>query len=257
MPPVCIYVLLKLPECQASIYAAKTAKHAGSWISATVLQGWITAIATVGLLIGAIVTAIYAARAFGKQSEQLRDQREIGALQAEDLRESLRERTRLRQVAERRQADQIGFRMTTIPFPAQVWDDDGEEFAVNPGVTVHMAIVSNESQRPIENVACRIGSPSDVDHLFPKTHRDLAVIVGRLAVPDPSGRWDARAILEPVPRSRALKIRPGERYGFVFEVNSHIALELAGAAARFTDDVGLYWQIDLDQHLKRLLDRDW
>jgi hypothetical protein len=62
---------------------------------------WISAIATIGLLIGAIITAKYAIKAFGKQSQQLEDQREINKLQARDLESSLEERKRLRQVAER------------------------------------------------------------------------------------------------------------------------------------------------------------
>lgn len=87
---------------------------------------WITASATVGLLVGAIVTAVYAIRAFREQSkavhdqaamlrlqsEQLDEQRKINELQVEDLRESLKERTRLRQDAEREQADKVGFHMS-------------------------------------------------------------------------------------------------------------------------------------------------
>lgn len=63
MPPVC-YVLLNLSECHLS-------KHAGGPISATVLQGWITAIATGLLAIFAFVTAILAYRAFRKQSKEV------------------------------------------------------------------------------------------------------------------------------------------------------------------------------------------
>lgn len=44
---------------------------AGGSIWATDVPGWITAIATVGLLVGAIITAIYAAKAFGKQSREV------------------------------------------------------------------------------------------------------------------------------------------------------------------------------------------
>jgi len=76
---------------------------------------WITAIATVLLAVFAIVTAYYARQAFLKQSEevsdqakmlkvqsdQLEEQRTINALQAKDLEESLKERARLRRIAER------------------------------------------------------------------------------------------------------------------------------------------------------------
>lgn len=48
---------------------------------------WITAIATVGLLVGAIVTAIYAIRAFREQSREVRDQAEMLRIQSEQLAE--------------------------------------------------------------------------------------------------------------------------------------------------------------------------
>ena len=46
---------------------------------------WITAIATVGLLIGAIITAIYAIKAFGKQSEEVADQAAMLNVQSDQL----------------------------------------------------------------------------------------------------------------------------------------------------------------------------
>lgn len=38
---------------------------------------WLTAAATVGLLADAVITAIYAIRAFGKQSKDVSDQAEV------------------------------------------------------------------------------------------------------------------------------------------------------------------------------------
>jgi len=46
---------------------------------------WITAIATFGLLVGAIVTAIYAIRAFRAQSQEVSDQAEMLRVQSEQL----------------------------------------------------------------------------------------------------------------------------------------------------------------------------
>ncbi len=40
---------------------------------------WIEALATIGLLIGAVITARYAIKAFGKQTEQLEDQRTLNS----------------------------------------------------------------------------------------------------------------------------------------------------------------------------------
>jgi hypothetical protein len=133
------------------------------------------------LAVFAIVTAIYAIRAFRKQShevsdqaemlkvqsgrldpqsQQLREQREINALQAKDLHESLKERARQRQIAEREQADKVGLRLSSIPFPDYL-EEDVSGFDVVPGDMVHIAVVSNESHRPIENVVCKTGSTQE------------------------------------------------------------------------------------------------
>ena len=248
----------------------------------------LTAVGTVVLALFAIVTAWYARKAFLRQSQEVRaierqaadgqelirqqaqliniqdellkQQRKINDLQAEDLHESLKERTRLRQVAERQQANEIGFRMTTTPFPRIPEEDGGgDEFAVDADTRVHMAVVSNESRRPIQNVACRIGRASDVDDFLPQTRVEsaLAVLAGRLSVSESSGHRDQDTILEPSPFFSSLRIRPGEKYGFVFEINMHRPLELTDVAVRFTDDNGMQWQVDLDQHLKQLQSRDW
>jgi NADH:ubiquinone oxidoreductase subunit 5 (subunit L)/multisubunit Na+/H+ antiporter MnhA subunit len=52
---------------------------------------WITAVATIGLLIGAIVTARYAIKAFRAQSDQLAEQRELNKEQTRVLRLQARE----------------------------------------------------------------------------------------------------------------------------------------------------------------------
>ena len=75
---------------------------------------WISAIATIGLLIGAIITAVYAIKAFGAQSVQLKEQREINAkqtevfqLQVDELRKSLTEREREAGLRHRAQAARV------------------------------------------------------------------------------------------------------------------------------------------------------
>jgi hypothetical protein len=79
------------------------------------VPAWITALATIGLLVGAIVTAVYAKKAFEKQAAQLRDQQEINNklrrvadLQLEDLKASLEERKQSRDVADLQFADLQG-----------------------------------------------------------------------------------------------------------------------------------------------------
>jgi hypothetical protein len=223
------------------------------------LSGEITAIATAVLAVFAIVTAFYARRAFRKQSQevsdqaemlkvqsrqldlqsqQLNDQREINALQAEDLRESLRERERSRLDAEREQADKIGLHMSIIPFP-DYSEEDVSGFDVAPGDLVHMAVVSNESRRPIQNVGCKYGPY-------------FAVMVGQLV--DQPGT--PSRLIDSLPRASAGVIRAGETYGFAFELNSRRVPIGRQGEARFTDDAGLHWRLDDDLHLKQLPDRE-
>ena len=85
------------------------AGNASASIWPTVVPTWVGAIATFGLLIGAIITAYYARRALMTQSQQLADQRRINAeqtsvleLQTRELRESFQQRER--EAKERRRA---------------------------------------------------------------------------------------------------------------------------------------------------------
>jgi len=68
MLPSCLYALLNLPEWRAD---TRTTGHASGSIWATDVPGWITAAGTAILAIFAIVTAIYAIRAFRKQSREV------------------------------------------------------------------------------------------------------------------------------------------------------------------------------------------
>src|SRR5215472_8102112 len=107
----------------------------------------LTAVATLALAVLALATAVLALLAWRKQSGEVRDQaemlrvqseqlaedRKINKLQAEDLGESLTERRRLRQAAERQQADEIGFRLTTTSFPPlHPYYAERYDFAVDP-----------------------------------------------------------------------------------------------------------------------------
>jgi len=159
----------------------------------------LTAVATAVLAVFAVLTAVFAGLAFRKQSQEVKDeqellevqsgqlevqrrqleeQREINELQIKDLRESLR-------AAEREQADNIDFQMSAMPFPRYV-DDADEDFAAVADQEVHLAIVSNESRRPIKNVKCRIGGAPCPE--IPDAHSPFAVVVGRLAASEPGER---------------------------------------------------------------------
>lgn len=102
------------PQPTATFVIHYASNQADNSFWTTTLPGWITAAATAGLLIGAMVTAIYAAKALRKQPEQLEDQRKINAeqtkvlvLQASELRESLAERKREAQHRHRAQASLV------------------------------------------------------------------------------------------------------------------------------------------------------
>jgi hypothetical protein len=235
-----------------------------------VAAAWLTAWGTLALAILALAAAIVASFALWKQSKEVRDQAymldltrrqfeeqtEVNKLQLKDLRASLKERVRHQRVAERQQADMVDFEMTTTRMPN--WSpEDTEGFKVSPGTPVHMAIVINNSRRPIEQVTCSAGTAPPPG--WPEEYSHQPVMVGRVIkspplAEAPDGAW---MLVQPIPRSTASLIRPGESYGFVFEIKVQLAL-FDAEKTRFTDDAGLYWQVNRDQHLEPLRNRrDW
>lgn len=58
---------------------------------------------------------------------------------------------------EREQAENVGLHMGYGSFPDWT-EEDVAGFRVSPGERVHMAFVSNESRRPIQNVVCKFAS---------------------------------------------------------------------------------------------------
>ena len=130
---------------------------------------WITAVATAGLLAGAVVTAIYAIRAFRAQSklvsdqaemlkvqsQQLEEQRKINErqievleLQAAELRESLEERKREAQLRRSAQADQVFIsQQNTVGVDTDEYDEPQRHRAT--------VTVVNTSNRPIYEAGLR------------------------------------------------------------------------------------------------------
>ena len=210
----------------------------------------ITSIATVGLLIGAIVTANYAIKAFSKQSEQLKDQREINELQTKDLDASLVERKRLREVAEREQANDVGFawwpasHVLIINPPTQPPSSTPRQpEAIAHADTSGMAVlvVDNASRHRILDVTCRIE---------PAEGAGLTLAAERIGQLTDVGSSAHRAMMNnPAEGSTVPLIRVGSRYGFLFRFGLENNPD-ARLAARFSDDAGLHWQIDHDLHLE-------
>ncbi len=172
---------------------------------------WIAAIAAVVLAVGAIVTSVFAIRALGQQSRQLRDQQvthaklaELLPLQAEELRESLRERKRA-------QAAQVFIEVDRIP-PARGTGPGRDE--PDPAPWRLRARVRNTSRQPIHDLhviwqrgMVRMGKPDRAGRLMPGDEAtferlgpqatggpvDPAILGALLAFRDAAGvRWAAR-----------------------------------------------------------------
>ncbi len=126
---------------------------------------------------------------------------------------------------EREQAEQVGF----------AWEDTE---------TGLLGVVVNNSERPIRDVVCI---------LFPSGQERpvLASSTGpmkRWDMPPPAGQWLLPAD-QVTSGHRVPLIRPGWRYGFVFDVSGGDR-EGTQMWAGFTDDAGRHWQVDQDLHLE-------
>jgi len=111
---------------------------------------------------------------------------------------------------------------------------------------VWMGVVTNGSDRPIRDVACRIRHISG-GHLISGAR------IGEL-VPMPAAQG-GRSFQDLTPGPQAALIRIKQTCGFAFgvRVNEH---PTAQVIVRFTDDVGLHWELDQDLHLMKLNNRD-
>jgi hypothetical protein len=134
---------------------------------------WIAAIAAVILAVGAIITAIFAIRVFGRQSRQLQAQERVNEklaemlpLQAEELRDALSARKRA-------QAAQIFIEVDRIPSAAPGPAGPGQQ-QPGPASWRLMATVRNTSRQPIYDLhviwqqgMVRMGKPDRAGRLMP------------------------------------------------------------------------------------------
>jgi hypothetical protein len=179
------------------------------------------------------------------QSQQLEDQRQANAKQAQVLDAQLREMQQRAEAIERQQADAT--RLTPTWWSGQV-----PGIRAKPGPNVHMARVENRWHRPITNVVCRIlPAPGDAMR--------VAALVGRMLKSDPppgpppglGPRW---VLVDQAEDTTVALVRPGEGAGFVFIYEAGQYPD-ARMTVRFTDDAGLHWQINHDEHLEKLDNR--
>ncbi len=136
------------------------------------------------------------------------------------------------------------------------------EQAENVDVTWHdvpgragwsMVLVINDSRRPIFGVVVRARLVQNATSLL------AALSAGEMypsAIPAGRAPADSWTVRDTTPCDRLESLRPNGRSaftcGFPYTASPHGRLFV-----RFTDDVGLHWQLDQDHHLEQLNDRDW
>jgi hypothetical protein len=118
---------LPTPSASHASHLIHVVHTANSTATSLLLATWIVAVATAGLLVGAVITAIYAARAFSKQSEGIKLAREQSD----------------RDIQQRRQAQ-----------AAQVFIVIASGVPASPGVQV-LTEASNTSRQPVYDIAVK------------------------------------------------------------------------------------------------------
>ena len=181
---------------------------------------------------GGVVGGFAALRQLTLQRQQLADQKDVIARQ-----------TRL---LERQQADAVDLSAQTI---------NGSSAGVMPPESqdsVHMAVLTNGSARPLRNLACQIeAAPAGATVV----HVKLADRVGEL-VDVGLGSGASAPVLVPGERTSSIPVlKVGRRGAFLWGFTTD-RYPRPRFSARFTDDVGLHWQIDQELHLVKLENRD-
>lgn len=201
-------------------------------------------VATWLTFVAAAVGIPFAVYQFALQRRQLADQQkaitdEFSRQQKRDrlLDEQLKEIELRGRIIERQQAEKIGLTFTTT---VDDWAPEGWQKI--PG-GYHIAVVANDSHRPIWNVRCRIspeggqgGTGSEQVGRFKETG---------VAAMHRSG------VFTDLARTMALElIRPGDAWGFMFSISAQ-QYPQARMSVLFTDDADIEWRIDHDLHLGR------
>jgi hypothetical protein len=176
----------------------------------------------------ATVGGAAALRQLKLQRDQLRDQEVVIAAQTRQL--------------ERQQADSVdlGWR------PGEEVQAAGTNLKYTPQSTI--IVVSNNSHRPIRDIAARMGELNTNRIIEP--HK-----VGRLWI-DGQG-VSASWTFEPATGGNAPVLAGGNNHvGFLFDFDLHPdARKRATITVRFSDDTDLHWQLDQELRLKKLDDR--
>lgn len=158
-----------------------------SW--SIVVPTWIGALATFGLFAGAIITAVFAVKAFSKQSEevgllqqQLNDQQKLSSrqvdvleLQAKELQDSLDERRRGAALRRRAQAARVFMEVERYRDVIPSRGRSGELLVWKINARVH-----NKSEQPIyevtltwRNGSAAVGEPGSLGTVMPGQMKNL------------------------------------------------------------------------------------
>jgi hypothetical protein len=148
---------------------------------------------------------------------------------------------------EREQAEQIDVSARQVDgAQAQVLPADKTE-------PVHMVVVTNGSQRPIREVACKIEAIEADETIRQKQEGD---VYGEW-MPVAFGSSGMAETFVPQARASTMPVlRAGHKAGFAwgFTVAQYPRILLR---VRFTDDAGLHWEIGNDLQVKKLDYRNW
>jgi hypothetical protein len=217
------------------------------------------ALAVIALLALVAATAAYfkQANAARDVSEQVRlqrkalaEQQKINEKQIEVMAAQLGEIKQRTEAIERQQADAVT--LTSLH-----WSGD---FGLHEaGEPVYMALAANGSLRPIRHVACRLRTVPDVGTYEPEgTGRYIPAEPLASVIGEPDARTLEGTIIpeDPYTTSTEMRLlRAGDTAALVFDLVVNPDLE-ERLTLRFSDDAGRHWQIDHDDHLQKLDNRD-
>jgi hypothetical protein len=160
--------------------------------------------------------------------------RQLGVLQ--------RDLTQREQILERQQANYVMVELKS-------WTGTGSgTLAPGSNSLVFLAVVTNESDRPIRKVVARLEITGEPPALATRLGQVVERPMFQAATAtqfNTFGDGDCFAV-----------IRARTSGGFAFPRAVDLGLG-AQVTARFTDDADLHWQIGHDLHLERLPNRDW
>ncbi len=196
------------------------------------------ALASLIVAVGALIVAALGVGYSRRQTQAAIRQADAAKIQADAATAQVLAQA---EMAERQQASEVKLTVQRI---------GGAGAAVLPPESVqlvYMAVVANESGKPIRNVACRITPEGRAPR--------LAAVVGQLMEYNVASNVIDEALVHKENTDHWRLVPGGLRCGFVFpfDVDGYPKVQME---ARFADDAGMDWEIDHDLRLLKLEKRD-